>query len=156
MDRLDLRSEVCFDKYFYKLETLMDGQKKVIDELRAFCFFLNQPEKDMAEARPKYLALMDDLKVHLEMMDDEIMDVLGVSYNLKSSQDKLKEIFHLREDWRAGVKKTDTEDIEDTRQTLPKGTNEYLRRIEDRLKRLEQFQERHVDAKFLYQRLTEV
>ncbi|WP_066015191.1 hypothetical protein [Endozoicomonas atrinae] len=156
LDRLDLRSEACFDKYFYKLETLMDDQKKVIDELRAFCSFLNQPEKEMAEARPKYLALMDDLKVHLEMMDDEIMDVLGVSYNLKSSQDTLKDIFHLREDWRAGVKKTDTEDVEDTRQTLPKGTNEYLRRIEDRLKRLEQFQERHVDAKFLYQRLTEV
>ncbi len=156
LDRLDLRSEICFDKYFYKLETLMDGQKNVIDELRAFCFFLSQPEKDMAEARPKYLALMEDLKVHIEMMDDEIMDVLGVSFNLKSSQVRLKEIFRLRDDWRAGVKKTDTEDEEGSRQKLPKDTNEYLRRIDDRLSRLDGFHKRHVDDKLLYQRLIDV
>ena len=152
---LDKRSAECFNGYFHELAPLMDRQKRIFDELRAFCLFFGQSEEGIANERPKYLELVDSLKVQIDMMGDEIIEVLGGSFNLKSSQIRLKEIFHLREDWRASVKKTGTEGVEDSRQTLPEGTNEYLQRIDDRLSRLDGFHSRHIDDKSLYRSLTE-
>ena len=152
---LDKRSEACFNGYFHKLAPLMNSQKSIFDELRAFCLFFGQSEEGVAKGQQKYLELVDSLQVQIDMMDDEIMDVLGVSFNLKSAQTRLKEIFRLREDWRSSVKKTGTGDVDDSRQTLPEDTNEYLQRIDNRLSWLDGFHNRHIDDKSLYRSLTE-